>query len=296
MVSARKAYSAILYLRDNATIENLMYYTDLKRSILYYTLKKLVERGFSEKERVGRKVVYRIAKPLNISELTAEIDKIRDDDVYKLARLVRGLMEVYDIEGDLIGSSKIHIETYPHHLAIFPFIEAVITREHFISFANMLIDCLNAEPGFTDSYRVIVLSPRGILGGIMIHLYCDGVIENDRVLWNLRKYLKKEKRLTLKHAIVIDLIKREWNRNDRDDVFIGMKFVNPPRLFELLRDAVEPKLWLIMRVRNHLKELVRYAMENFPDTLEAVESIARKINKLLNDIETSLKVGNIMLG
>ena len=113
MVSARKAYSAILYLRDNATIENLMYYTDLKRSILYYTLKKLVERGFSEKERVGRKVVYRIAKPLNISELTAEIDKIRDDDVYKLARLVRGLMEVYDIEGDLIGSSKIHNRDIP---------------------------------------------------------------------------------------------------------------------------------------------------------------------------------------
>ena len=71
-----------------------------------------------------------------------------------------------------------------------------------------------------------MLSPQGILRGIMIHLYCDGVIENDRVLWNLRKYLKKEKRLTLEHAIVIDLIKREWNRNDRDDVFIGMKFVN----------------------------------------------------------------------
>mgnify|MGYP000266810022 CR=1 FL=1 len=138
LVSAKKAYSAILYLHDNATIENLMYYTGLKRSTLYYTLKKLVERGFSEKERVGRKVVYRIAKPLNISELTAEIDKIRDDDVYKLARPIRGLMEVYDIEGDLIGSSKIHIETYPHHLAIFPIIEAVVTREHFISFANML--------------------------------------------------------------------------------------------------------------------------------------------------------------
>ena len=52
---------------------------------------------------------------------------------------------------------------------------------------------------------------------------------------------------------------------------------------------MEPKPWLITRVRNHLKELVRYAMENFPSTLETVEGIARKINKLLNDIETSLK-------
>jgi len=52
---------------------------------------------------------------------------------------------------------------------------------------------------------------------------------------------------------------------------------------------MEPKLWLITRVRNHLKELVRYTMENFPDTLEAVESITKKINKLLNNIETSLK-------
>jgi len=68
----------------------------------------------------------------------------------------------------------------------------VVSREHFISFANMLIDYLSAELGFTSSYRVTVFRPRDISGGVVIYLYCDGVIEDSRVLWNLRKYLKRE--------------------------------------------------------------------------------------------------------
>jgi len=289
VVNARKVYSAIIYLHNNATIENLLQYTEMKRSTLYYTLKKLVEKGFVKRERIGRRVVYRVAKPLNIAEIVDEIGKIRDDVIYKIARLIRRLMEAYGVDGDLIGSSKIHIETYPLHLAIFPAIEAVVAREQFVTFANMLVDYLNAFPSYGGDYRIIVLQLRNIPGSISVTLYCDGFVEDGKILWNLRKYLKREKKLTLEHAVAIDLVKKEWTRNDRDDVFIGMRFVNLPRLLDLLRDAVESKPWLIPRVRDRLRELVRYTMENFPNALDVVETVAKKINKFLDNIETSLK-------
>ena len=289
VVNARRVYSAIVYLHNNATIENLLQYTEMKRSTLYYTLKKLVEKGFVRRERVGRRVVYRVAKPLNIAEIVDEIGRVRDDVVYKIARVIRRLMEAYSIDGDLIGSSKIHIETYPLHLAVFPVIEAVVAREHFVGFANMLVDYLDAFPSYSDNHRIIVLSPRNIPGGVRVLLHCDGFVENGRILWNLRKYLKREKGLTLEHAAVINLIKSYWSRNDRDDMYIAMRFVNLPRLLDLLRDAVESKPWLIPRVRDHLRTLVKFAKENFPDTEDAVKTVAEKISRFLDSIEAGLK-------
>jgi len=295
LVNARRVYSAIIYLWDNATVENLMEYTGMKRSTLYYTLKKLVEKGFVRRERVGRRVVYRVAKPLNFAEIVDEVSKVQDDTVYKVARLIKRLMESYGVEGDLIGSSKIHIETYPLHLAVFPIIEAVVTREHFIWFTNMLIETLNASLDY-GGYRVSKLTLRNNPATIRVFLYCDGFVENGRILWNLRKYLKRDKQLTLEHAAVINLIKQEWSRNDRDDMYIAMRCVNLPRLLNLLRDATERKPWLIPRVRNHLRTLVKFVRENFQILEEPAKAVAKKIDSFLDELESSLKAGERVAG
>lgn len=208
LMIAKKIYVTIIYLQDRATAENLVKYTGLSRSTVYYHLKRLVERGFVGKERVNSKVMYRMVRPLNAVELTEEIDRIPGEGtVCILARLVKKLMEVYGIEGDLIGSSKIHIEAYPQHIAVFPVIEVVVVKEHALVLANLLVNYLNATVRYVRKYRAIVVKPLNIPGGVTVYLRVDRIYENGRVLWKLRNYIKKYKGLTVEHAVAADLIK-----------------------------------------------------------------------------------------
>jgi len=297
LVVARRIYAAIAYLQDRATADRIAAYANLPRSVLYYHLGRLVARGFLGKERVGGRVVYRILRPLNAVELSGEVDRLPGEgDAYRVARMVRKLMEVYGIEGDLIGSAKIHIETYPWHIAVFPIVDVVVVREHAEVLANLVVNYLNGTAIYSEKLGAVVVRLPSIPGGVAVHVHIDGVREGGRLLWKLRDHIRRYGGLTLEHAVVASLVRPQWTKNDRDDVYVALARVDMRRFLDLLKDAVEPKPRLVRRVRERLIEVLRFAKEYFPDVEEAVETVVKKVLDSLDELEPALKGGPLSVG
>lgn len=69
-------------------------------------------------------------------------------------------------------------------------------------------------------------------------------------------------------------------------MFVAFAYVNLKRLLELLKDALEPKPYLIPRARERVKEVFEFAKESFPDSAESMERIVGKVMGFLDELES----------
>ena len=275
--TAKKVYATVSLLGTKATVDRIAYVAGLPRRTVYYSLSRLVERGFLVKERRGLRVFYRVAKPFSKEgfEGRKETYPAGEPPVYVYARKAKEIIERYGLEADLIGAAKIHLETYPEHKRITVDVDVVATREHANILVNLLADVLGLKPyaGYGGvSYK---LEKEGEKVGFDI--YVDSIKEGPKPVWNLRKYLRNHGRLLLEHALVAKLIRSDFDkRTDAYDVYVALPFADLKAMAELTSEVAQQSPEVVDRIKENLEAVKEYVSENGPEKVPVFEGLVRR--------------------
>ena len=277
-------YTAVKLLGKKSSSRSVARLVETSDRTVQRYLKILVDNGYVEPVRRGMRVYYHILKPITRYEaeqlVAGRVE--RDAPVYELARSIESVINEFGVKADFVGAAKIHLSV-PRHTRITHDVDLVVVEEHASTFIKLLeyIHSLLLETrgGIHADYRL-----SHPLKDVKVDVMIGGFKEGGRVVWHISDFLRKKGKLTLEHAVIAKLTRRNFDtRTDAYDIAVSLPFIDLHKFREILRELKNENLKLLERIPPHLRTVHLYIKREYSSRE------AEMLEKLLSELQNQIR-------